>query len=136
MLIDIKILNNPALGEIQLEVAPSDTIQEIKSRLSNQLNIPINQQKLVLKGKPLHSGSLEDCHIVDGSKLHLILSSNSSSIPTKSIDSAFISELKILASKWLPNPQEREAFEMKNTIDHLSLDDIEKLCTDRLNPSS
>ncbi|CAF0897989.1 unnamed protein product [Adineta steineri] len=159
MLIHIKVLNNPALAEIQLEVSliylsslllikeklksqvsPTDTVQEIKSRLSNQLNIPINQQKLVLKGKPLHDGSLEDYHIVDGSKLHLILSTNST-ISTKPINNAFLNELHSLASKWIQNANEREAFvnafqrEMKKAVDHLSLDDIEKLCSDRLHQS-
>jgi len=142
MLIHIKVLNNPALAEIQLEVSPLDTIQEIKSRLSNQLNIPTDQQKLVLKGKPLHDGSLRDHQIADGSKLHLILSTNYSSIPTKTMNTAFINELRLLASKWTQNPNEREAFvtafqrEMKNAVDRLSLDDIEKLCTDRLNQST
>ncbi|CAF0819928.1 unnamed protein product [Rotaria sordida] len=139
MLIHIKVLNNPALAEIQLEVSPLDTIQQIKSRLSDQLNIPISQQKLVLKGKPLHDGSILDYQIVDGSKLHLIISTQHSTISTKPVNNAFINELYLLASKWIQNPNEREAFvtafqrEMKNTIDHLSLDDIEKLCTDRIN---
>ncbi|CAF4393751.1 unnamed protein product, partial [Rotaria sp. Silwood2] len=134
MLIHIKVLNNPALAEVQLEVSPLDTIQEIKSRLSNQLNIPVSQQKLVLKGKPLHDGSIRDYQIVDGSKLHLIISTQHSTISTKPVNNAFINELDLLASKWIQNPNEREAFvnafqrEMKNTIDNLSLDDIEKLC--------
>jgi len=139
MLIHIKVLNNPALAEVQLEVSPNDTIQGIKSRLSDQLNIPIDQQKLVLKGKPLHDGSLQDHQIVDGSKLHLMISTNYSTPPIKQVNNAFINELRLLASKWIQNPNEREAFvtafqkEMKNTVDHLSLDDIEKLCSDRLN---
>ncbi|CAF4249650.1 unnamed protein product, partial [Rotaria sp. Silwood2] len=141
MLIHIKVLNNPALAEVQLEVSPLDTIQEIKSRLSNQLNISVSQQKLVLKGKPLHDGSIRDYQIVDGSKLHLIISTQHSTISTKPVNNAFINELDLLASKWIQNPNEREAFvnafqrEMKNTIDNLSLDDIEKLCSDRINQS-
>ncbi|CAF0741723.1 unnamed protein product [Rotaria sp. Silwood1] len=141
MLIHIKVLNNPALAEIQLQVSPLDTIQEIKSRLSDQLNIPISQQKLVLKGKPLHDGSVRDYQIVDGSKLHLIISTQHATTSTKPVNTAFINELHLLASKWIQNPNEREAFvnafqrEMKNTVDHLSLDDIEKLCTDRINQS-
>ncbi len=119
MFIYIKQLNSPGATEIQLDVcvyilvlptkidfqvSPLDTIQEIKSRLSEQLNIPINQQKLVLKGKPLHDGSLRDYQISDGSKLHLIVSTN------KPINDTFINELRLLASKWIVNPNEREAF--------------------------
>jgi len=139
MFIHIKVLNNPALAEVQLEVSPYDTIQQIKSRLSDQLNIPVNQQKLVLKGKPLHDGSLEDHHIADGSKLHLITSVHHITPTTKPVNTAFTNELRLLAAKWIDNPNDRDAFvtafqkEMKNAVDHLSLDDIEKLCTDRLN---
>jgi hypothetical protein len=140
-------------------VSPLTTVQEIKSRLSDQLNIPITEQKLVLKGKPLHDGSLEDYHIADGTKLHLIVSTHYSTISTKPVNSAFLNELRLLASEWIQSPNEREAFvtafqrvnntkrnlnriisflylqEMKNAVDHLSLDDIEKLCADRLNQS-
>jgi len=135
MFIYIKLLNSSGATDIQLEVSPNDKIQEIKSRLAERLNIPVNQQKLVLKGKPLHDGLVRDYQIIDGSKLHLIISP----LSTKPINNAFINELHLLASKLIENPNEREAFitafqtEMKNTVDRLSLDDIEKLCTDRLN---
>ncbi len=123
MFIYIKQLNSPGATEIQLDVcvyilvlptkidfqvSPLDTIQEIKSRLAEQLNIPINQQKLVLKGKPLHDGSLRDYQISDGSKLHLIVSTQNST--NKPINDTFINELRLLASKWIVNPNEREAF--------------------------
>lgn len=91
-------------------MTPLDTIQDIKTRLSNQLNIPINQQKLVLKGKPLHDGSLRDHQIVDGSKLHLMLSNNVTPSPSKPVNTAFTNELRLLASKWIDNPNDREAF--------------------------
>ncbi len=97
--------------ENNIQVSSSDKIQEIKSRLEKQLNIPINQQKLVLKGKPLHDGLLRDYQITDGSKLHLIISTQKSTILTnKSINNTFINELRLLASKWIDNPNEREAF--------------------------
>ncbi|CAF1501421.1 unnamed protein product [Rotaria sordida] len=57
----------------------------------------------------------------------------------KSINNTFLNELHLFASKWIQNPNECEAFiiafqtEMKNTVHRLSLNDIEKLCTDRLN---
>ncbi|CAF1007198.1 unnamed protein product [Rotaria sp. Silwood1] len=139
MLIYIKQLNSPGATEIQLDVSPADTIQEIKSRLSKQLNISINQQKLVLKGKPLHDGCLSDYQITDGTKLHLLISTqNSTNKPTNNV---LVNELRLFASKWIQNPNERDAFiiafqnEMKGVVDRLSLDDIEKLCADRLNPT-
>ncbi len=115
-----------------------DQIQEIKFRLAEQLNISINQQKLVLKGKPLHDGLLRDYQITDGSKLHLIISpQNSAILPTKSINNPFLIELHILASKWIENPNEREAFviafqtvNLKNNKEKFHNNEI---FTDRLN---
>ena len=107
MKISIKVLNNPNLGEIQYEVDSKDTIQQIKLRLSDQLNIPINQQKLVFKGKSLHDGSLGEYQIIDGSKIHLMTQVQ----PTiKPVNSAFVNELYLLAAKWIPNPNERDSF--------------------------
>jgi hypothetical protein len=58
----------------------------------------------------LHDGSLRDHQIADGTKLHLILSTHSSPTPTKPVNNAFVNELRLLASKWIDNPNEREAF--------------------------
>ena len=92
-------------------MSPLDTIQELKSRLSERLHIPISQQKLVLRGKTLHEGFLRDHQISDGCKLHIILSgSNTGLTSTKPSNSAFIHELQSLASKWTSNVQERDAF--------------------------
>lgn len=129
MFIHVKVLNNPALAETELEVSAAaawhlfetrlcfckvsarDTIQDIKARIFERLHIPVHQQKLVLKGRPLHDGSLEDNHVVDGAKLHLILSATSTpAAPAKPANDAFLSQLQILAAKWLKTPQERDAF--------------------------
>jgi len=60
-----------------------------------------------LKGKPLHDGLLHDYQITDGSKLHLIVSPQT---PNKPMKNAFVNELRLLASKWIENPNEREKF--------------------------
>jgi hypothetical protein len=92
-------------------VSPHDTIQQIKSRIFDQLNIPVNQQKLVLKGKPLHDGSLEDHQIANGCKLHLITSAHNITPTAKPpVNTAFTNELHLLAAKWTDNPNDREAF--------------------------
>lgn len=74
------------------------------------MNIPTNQQKLVLKGKPLHDGSLRDHQIIDGSKLHLMLSSHCTPSPSKPVSTVFANELRQLAAKWIENANDREAF--------------------------
>jgi hypothetical protein len=88
----------------------------------------VNQQKLVLKGKPLHDGSLEDHHIIDGCKLHLITSVHNIIPTTKPVNTAFTNELRLLAAKWIDNPNDREtfvtAFQKVNIIDkHLEMNE-------------
>lgn len=141
-----------------VQVSSTDTIQQLKTRLVDRFNIPIHQQKLVLRGKTLHDGTLADHQIVDGAKLHLIVSQLA---PAKPVNNALIDQLNLLAEKWTSNPHDREIFvdgflkvnhsrknfdkkkyskfsfvfqEMKKTVDRLSLDEIERLCTDRLDP--
>lgn len=124
MFISIRLLNNPGAADIQFEVcsidcifhrnnkfpqvSPLDKIQDIKARIFEQINIPINQQKLVFKGKPLHDGSLQDHQITDGTKLHLIIVPQQSTIVP--MNNVLINELRLLASKWIENPNDREAF--------------------------
>ncbi|CAF0750428.1 unnamed protein product [Didymodactylos carnosus] len=154
MFIYIKLLNGGT--ETKLEVSPLDSVSEIKSRLAYQLNVPVNQQKLVLKGKPLLDGSvLHDYDVIEGTKLHLIVSKNyslpSQTTTTDQINnrqnnsgnsqhneqSPLMNNLRAVATKWL-DPHDTEALltafhtELKNVVDQLSLDDIEKLCADRV----
>ena len=47
---------------------------------------------------------ISDYSIVDGSKIHLMIS------PVKVEANTFVNELRLLASKWVENPNERELF--------------------------
>lgn len=57
-----------------IEVAPDFTIENVKSTISYQTAIPINQQRLMYNGKTLvDNRTISDYHIAPDSTLTLIM---------------------------------------------------------------
>ncbi|CAK9294538.1 unnamed protein product [Gordionus sp. m RMFG-2023] len=88
MIIYIKVLNGE---ECHVEVSPNESIGTIKNLLSDLLKIPVNNQKLVFKGKTLSDiNCLKDYNIGPNTRMHLILSKplliNNKSSTTATID--------------------------------------------------
>lgn len=138
MQITVKILNGQ---EVRLEVSASDQISLVKRQVSEKLEIPVVQQRLIFRGKTLaDSSTLREHHIVDGSKLHLSMKKQ-----TDGASSGNTSEFFRLLRDFLRghfSEQESEQVmqkfkeDFKTWVWSLSLDDIERMAALHLREAS
>ncbi|GFT41664.1 ubiquitin-like protein 4A [Nephila pilipes] len=134
MLISVKILKG---GECDIEVSATASINSVKQIVAEQLRIPVDQQKLVFKGKTLlDSETLCDYNIEEGNKIHLFVQEDeqqTESVPEEPIPDFYEQLQKFLQKHFSPADALKVLEEFrKNLADqlrHLSLDDIERIAT-------
>lgn len=132
MKLTVKILQGV---ECCVEVTEENTIEDLKSAVEKELNIPAGSQRLILKGKTLQDSTvLKEYKIKDGDKVHL--SVKNSPPPSKPEDSRAVleAELKKVLKEHFRGEEEcvKITSAILRIIDRklgaLSLDDIERIC--------
>jgi len=127
MKVIVKILQGQ---EATVEVTADTTVKELKSHVFNSLNVPVNQQKLLLTGKPLADDKciMDYPSIKDGTKLNLVIKKGSED---ESVLRAAV--VNFLRTKFTETDTQKIAEEfMKEfyrSMATLNLEDIERIAT-------
>ncbi|KAL9960821.1 hypothetical protein ACROYT_G034326 [Oculina patagonica] len=138
MQITVKILNGQ---EVRLEVSENDQISQVKRLVSEKLDVPVEQQRLVFKGKTLaDSSTLQEHQIVEGSKLHLSIRKPGNGASSGNPDDFFKLLREFVRGHFSEQDTERvmQKFreDFKTWVWSLSLDDIERMAALHLNEST
>ncbi|XP_015115906.1 ubiquitin-like protein 4A [Diachasma alloeum] len=134
----VKILQGK---ECVVEISPTETVLELKNKVSELLGVDVPQQKLLLTGKALADENPLSFYpgIKDGSKLNLVVkkSSQGPSEEKQATKSGTVllreSVTKILKHYYSESETETIVNEMikdlRNKVNNLSFDDLERLAT-------
>jgi len=141
MKINVKALHGRDCNPV---VSEHTNVEELKQLIMNELDIPVEHQRLMFKGKPLQDAmTLQQCGVTPDSKIFLSIKettaadqSRSSSTHSASLDSKSSEPLRrrllvVLRRHFQYADAERVADEflkdLQEQLSRLSLDDIERL---------
>lgn len=147
MILTVKLLQGK---ECNVQVTEDDKVSTVKELVSERLNIPANQQRLLYKGKALaDEHRLSDYSIGPEAKLNLVvrpagertaaagMASSSSTGPQEGVWQTLST---VLAKHFSPadaaKVQEQLIKDYERSLRQLSLDDIERLAGRLLHPDS
>ncbi|XP_011684779.1 PREDICTED: ubiquitin-like protein 4A [Wasmannia auropunctata] len=130
--------------ECVVDILPSETVLELKHKVSDLLGIDVPQQRLLLTGKTLADENPLSFYpgIKDGSKLNLLVikkaeegSSEARSLPQQKTGVHLLREEVSRVLRHYYTVSETESIvnelikDLKNKVNNLSYDDLERLAT-------
>uniref|UniRef100_A0A6I8NTZ1 Ubiquitin-like protein 4A n=1 Tax=Ornithorhynchus anatinus TaxID=9258 RepID=A0A6I8NTZ1_ORNAN len=132
--------------ECTLQVSEDEPISTLKRLVSEKLNVPVGQQRLLYKGKALaDENRLSDYNIGPDSKLNLVIKPSekaSPEAPPSAVSAAprlWCLVAQVLARHFSTADAERVLEQLQKDYERnlrvLSLDDIERLASRLLHPS-
>jgi len=72
-------------GTITIEVEPTDSIWDVKTKIQDKDGVPSSQQRMIFAGKQLEDGCLAaDCHLTKGDTVHMLGSLRGGTAPDAS----------------------------------------------------
>ncbi|KAI3462208.1 hypothetical protein Pfo_018871 [Paulownia fortunei] len=92
------VIFQPSRGNpFYIEVGYFDTVLEIKEKIQKEKGIPISKQTLVFNGNILHDElNVHHSDILDRSRIHLLVASDTGNHPTKTTDECSSSKIQLL----------------------------------------
>ncbi|XP_015261014.1 PREDICTED: ubiquitin-like protein 4A [Gekko japonicus] len=144
MLLTVKALQG---RECSLQVSPDERISSLKRLVSEKLNVPISQQRLLFKGKALaDEHRLSDYSIGPESKLNLVIKPPEKASPEEAVrrggppqtPAIWHTLAQVLGRHYSTADTEKVLEQLQKDYERslrlLSLDDIERLATRLLHP--
>jgi len=149
MKLTVKILQGV---ECCVDITEEDTVEDLKTAVERELQIPVASQRLILKGKTLQDNSvIKEIKVKDGDKVHLSVRKGSAEVtsqppalapekeeqPKQQLHPKQIleTELRNVLRSYFRSEEETSRVlivvlrSLNTKLNNLSLDDVERICS-------